>query len=172
MRRCQVVVLLVTVGFAQGRVAVAQTVEPARSGRFDVQNVAEVKDSAPPPAVVLDLTGGWRLFRSPEAGVFGGAAALDGATTVHFLVFHHGHEDNPLIKWAPTTASTIAFGAALDVTTLAVWERLTREHPHVQKLGLYVAAGARVFVAGRNEYRIARARSCAPPPVCQFNCLA
>jgi hypothetical protein len=101
--------------------------------------------------------------------MFGSAASIDWATTAHSLAFHHGHEQNPLINWAPTPAATIAVGAAIDVVGAALWERLMRDHPRQARIGLYVAAGARLFVAGRNEYRITHAGAGAAPLSCQLN---
>ena len=109
--------------------------------------------------IVVDLATASRMFEA--------AAAVDWATTVHSLGFHHGRENNLLINWAPTTATTIAVGAAIDLAGLAAWQRMTRDHPRLSAAGLYAATALRVFVAGRNEYRIAHVPPCATPASCQ-----
>ena len=174
-------VALSAIGIASGGVLHAQAIQPASDREPAVQPVSELADSSVSPAVVVHLTTVLRLVgapfdaRSPDdasdrhaaAWMFGTAAAIDWMTTAHSLAFHHGHENNPLINWAPTPATTIAAGAAIDVAAVAVWERVMRTHPRAATVGLYVAAGARLFVAGRNEYRIAHAGTCATPPPCR-----
>jgi hypothetical protein len=179
-------VALSAIAIARGGVLHSQASQPAFDSRSPtVQSTSELQDGMAQPAVVVDLTAVLRMAgapfdaRSPEdtsghrtaAWMFGTAATIDWATTAHSLAFHHGHEQNPLINWAPTPATTIAVGAAIDIAGAALWERLMRDHPTQARIGLYVAAGARLFVAGRNEYRIAHAGTCATPPRCQLNCV-
>jgi hypothetical protein len=112
--------------------------------------------------------------RTPSRGatwMFGVAAAADWATTFHALEFHHGQENDPIINWAPTPTLTIAAGAMLDAAGFILWRRVTNGHPRVANAGLYVASAFRVWVASRNEYRIAHVAGCAVQP-CQYNCVA
>jgi len=143
-----------------------------------VQRVNEAKDFTETPAIVVDVATAFRFSIAPLVRVAGAsdgaasrmfevAAAVDWATTVHSLAFHHGRENNPLINWAPTTATTIAVGAAIDLAGLAAWQRMTRDHPRLSAAGLYVSTAMRVFVAARNEYRIAHVPPCATPASCQ-----
>jgi hypothetical protein len=171
---------------ASGGVLHAQAIQAGSDPRKPaVQTVSELPDGSVPPVVtvhlttVLPLLGAPFTARSPEdapdrrvaARMFGMVAAVDWATTAHSLAFHHGYEENPVINWAPTPATTIAVGAAIDVAAMALWERLTRDHPRTATVGLYLAAGARLFLAGRNEYRIAHAGTCTTPLACQSNCI-
>jgi cytochrome c oxidase subunit 2 len=113
--------------------------------------------------------------RTPDRAAtmtFGAAAVADAATTIHYLEFHHGYEQNPLINWAPTPLATVAVGAALDLAAVAVWGRMTRGHPRVANAGLYVASGFHIFFAARNESRIARNSAACTVPPCQYNCVA
>jgi hypothetical protein len=174
-------VALSAIAIASSGALHAEAIQPASDREPALQKVSELADSSVSPAVVVHLTTVLLLVgapfdaRSPDdasdrhaaAWMFGTTAAIDWMTTAHSLAFHHGHENNPLINWAPTPATTIAVGAAIDVAAVALWERLMRHHPRAATVGLYVAAGARLFVAGRNEYRIAHAGTCAAPPACQ-----
>jgi hypothetical protein len=140
-----------------------------------LQPVNEMKDFTETAAIIVDAPTALRFAIAPlerasdgaASRMFEVAAAVDWATTVHSLAFHRGRENNPLINWAPTTATTIAVGAAIDLAGLAVWQRMTRDHPRLSAAGLYVSAAMRVFVAGRNEYRIAHVPPCAMPASCQ-----
>jgi hypothetical protein len=105
-----------------------------------------------------------------STSAFAVAAAADWATTAHFLIGHGGHEDNPVINWAPNAPATIAVGAALDVAGAIAWRRLTRGHPRWTATGFYAAAALRVAFAARNEYRIAHAPGATAP--CAVNCVA
>src|SRR2546428_10780868 len=146
-------VALSAIGIASGGVLHAQAIQPASDPREPaVQTVSELPDGPVSPAVVVRLTTVLRLVgapfdaQSPEdasdrhvaARLFAMAAAVDWMTTAHSLEFHHGHENNPLINWAPTPMTTIAVGAAIDVGALALWERVMRNHPRASTVGLYM----------------------------------
>ena len=163
-------VALSAIGIASGGVLHAQAIQPASDREPAVQPVSELADSSVSPAVVVHLTTVLRLVgapfdaRSPDdasdrhaaAWMFGTAAAIDWMTTAHSLAFHHGHENNPLINWAPTPATTIAAGAAIDVAAVAVWERVMRTHPRGD--GGFVRSGRRASLRGRPERISRRAR--------------
>jgi plastocyanin len=106
-------------------------------------------------AALVSVAQARRVPSLAASWTFAAAAATDWATTLHYLEFHHGQEDNPLINWAPTPATTVAIGAASDVLSFLVWRRLTRHHPRLANAGLFLESGLRFFVAARNEYRIA-----------------
>jgi len=112
----------------------------------------------------------WFSTWSRATWTFAGAATIDWATTAHSLSRHHGHEQNPLINWAPNTPTTIALGAAIDVAAAAMWRHGTRHHPKLTAAGFYTGAEARAFFAVRNEYRIARPGTCPPRPPCSTGC--
>jgi len=122
-------------------------------------------DSAPEPSSIVAPTS-----TEISTSAFAIAAAADWATTAHFLMWHGGHEDNPVINWAPNAPTTIALGAAIDVAGVVTWKRLMRGHPRWAAAGLYAAAAGRIFLAARNEYRIAHLPG-APGP-CAINCVA
>jgi hypothetical protein len=111
------------------------------------------------------------IAAEPATWTFAAAAATDWATTAHALGWHGGHENNPVISWAPNVPITIAVGAAIDTGGVLLWRRVTRNHPKLRAAGLYAGASARVFVAARNEYRIAHPGVCAPVPPCSWNCI-
>ena len=121
-------------------------------------------------AALVSVTQMRRVPSQAASWTFATAAATDWATTFHYLGFRHGHEDNPLINWAPTPATTVAAGAAFDVVSFLVWRRLTKHHPRVANAGLFIDSGVRFFVAARNEYRIARSSVCPATP-CRYRCV-
>ena len=169
-----IVILISTSGVVH-----AQPATRSRDTRVSsIQPVNDAKDVTETPAIVVDVATALRLWLAPlervsaasdgaASRMFETAAAVDWATTVHSLAFHHGRENNPLINWAPTTATTIAVGAAIDLAGLAAWQRMTRDHPRLSAAGLYASTALRVFVAGRNEYRIAHVPPCAMPALCR-----
>lgn len=122
-------------------------------------------------AALVSVAAPTRTPSQSATWMFGAAAAADWATTVHYLAFHHGQEDDPLINWAPSPALTVAAGAMLDIAAFMLWRRVTNGHPRLANVGLYLTSGVRVWVAGRNEYRIAHNGGCVVPP-CQNNCVA
>ena len=174
--QCAAIVILIS----SASVIHAQQIPRAGDTRESaIQPVNEVvKDSMEKPAIVVDAATALRLSigslervsaASDDAAsrMFEAAAAIDWGTTIHSLVFHRGRENNPLINWAPTTATTVALGAAIDLAGLAAWQRMTRDHPRLSAAGLYISTAMRVYVAARNEYRIAHPPPCAAPVSCQ-----
>lgn len=79
------------------------------------------------------------------------AAAADWTTTA--MNRSHGFpEHNPLINWTDNTPTMITVGVAMDLGGLWLWERLTRNHRRLTRVGLFVAAGLRFAVAAQNFY--------------------
>lgn len=86
--------------------------------------------------------------------IFAGAAAADWASTYRNLA-PYGHEANPLLQpFHDQPVPTVIAGAALDVAAVWTWNRfIGRRHPKMAALGLYAAAGFRVWMAARNVQR-------------------
>jgi hypothetical protein len=96
-------------------------------------------------------------LRSPEAIVYMGASAADLATTYRFLADGELFEVNPIGKrLGRRPALVVGLGAAADVAGLYLWQKhIARKWPRLGKVGLYVAAGFRVYLAVRNERHLA-----------------
>jgi len=84
---------------------------------------------------------------------FAAAAASDWVTTYRNLSSPYGiTEINPLLKFTHAKpVPTVLAGAALDVAGVVAWNGLVgKRHPKLARVGLYAAAGFRVWLASRN----------------------
>lgn len=84
--------------------------------------------------------------------IFAAAATADWVSTYQFIQ-RGANETNPLINRMQTKpALMIASGAAIDVAGLWAWNRYVGEkHPRLAAVGLYAAAGFRIWLAARNN---------------------
>lgn len=89
--------------------------------------------------------------------VFASAAGADWASTYVGVTRHHQIEQNPLISQLQSRPVVmIAAGAAIDTAGVLAWKHLMRSHSRLGAAGLYAAAGARLYFAGRNISRSRR----------------
>lgn len=92
--------------------------------------------------------------------VFAVAAASDWTATYHGISSGAFNEGNPTVAWAQgRPALMVAAGVAEDVALALAWRRLVgRRHPRVAAVGLYAAAGFRVYLAAKGVRYIRESR--------------
>ncbi len=96
----------------------------------------------------------------PATAVFASGAIADWVSTYQLLnapavrvgdIEWHPAEGNPLIGWADSKpAAMVLMGAGIDIAGVLAWNRLTRNHPTLRKVGLVAAGAARFGFAYRN----------------------
>lgn len=81
--------------------------------------------------------------------VFAVAASLDWGSTYQFLDAGTLQEVNPMLAWLKNQpVKTVAVGAAIDVAGVYLWNRTVgRKYPKLAKVGLFLAAVHRLFLA-------------------------
>ena len=87
--------------------------------------------------------------------VFTAGATADWITTYR-NVTRGGSEANPLLRpLREHPKALVATGAAMDVAGVLIWNHYAgRNHPKLGMIGLYVAAGARFYMAYKNNQRL------------------
>ena len=87
--------------------------------------------------------------------VFTAGATADWITTYR-NVTRRGSEANPLLRpLREHPKALVATGAAMDVAGVLIWNHyMGRNHPKLGMIGLYVAAGARFYMAYKNNQRL------------------
>ncbi|MCX6543790.1 MAG: hypothetical protein NTV05_05180 [Acidobacteria bacterium] len=77
--------------------------------------------------------------------------ALDYATTYQALG-RGARETNPVVNWIPNRSAMLAVGAAGDAAGAYLWVKVVgKKHRRLAAIGLYVAAGVRVWLAVHND---------------------
>ena len=93
------------------------------------------------------------------SGVFAAAAAADWTST-YYALDNGCKEDNVVINRLQRHPPLLIFaGAGIDVAGMWAWNTYVgRQHPRLAKIGLYAAAGFRLYLAAKNISAVSQQR--------------